>query len=371
MILLDNLLPLNLECNLAIVPAVIGAIGTVASAGISAASNSSANRKNQSINQMNNDFNAREAEKAREFQLAMWNRQNEYNTPANQRKLRSEAGYNPYFGFDESTGTAGSVGSTSQASAAQPLQVNPMDYSSLASGLARAAQMSYEARQSNATTDNLQSQKDVNQAQAYQLLSNIDWGKLSPEYRKWLRDTGLQRAQLNYDTDRQNLENLRWTNKIQRAQRTDIMLSNESKRILNKYLDQSEQLRLNVSAAQYYDMMAAGHLKYQQVKESIAKQILMQKQGTWYDSMTDQNRLSYKESLAIADDYISAMSTQYESQTAYNMGFGSKGFEAGRSDAESKSFRSLIDRWNYNKRYYEEGLNTIGTIGNAVGSVRR
>ena len=379
MILLDKLLPLNLECNFAIAPALLGAIipaaigaaGTVTSSAISGISNSATNRKNQSINQMNNEFNAREAEKARQFQLEMWNKTNEYNSPVNQRKLRSEAGYNPYFGFDESTGTAGSVGSTSQASAAQPLQVNPMDYSSLANGLARAAQMSYEARQSNAMTDNLQSQKDVNQAQAFQLLSNIDWGKLSPQYRKWLRDTGLQRAQLNYDTDRQNLENLRWTNKIQRAQRTDIMLSNESKRILNKYLDQSEQLRLNVSAAQYYDMMAAGHLKYQQVKESIAKQILMQKQGTWYDSMTDQNRLSYKQALSIADDYISAMSTQYESQTAYNMGFGSKGFEAGRRDAESKSFRSLMDRWNYNKRFYEEGLNTLRTVGNAVGSVRR
>ena len=261
MILLDKLLPLNLECNFAIIPAAIAAIGTVAGTALNGLSTSSANRQNKQTNQMNNEFNAREAEKARAFQLDMWNKQNAYNTPANQRNLRSEAGYNPYFGFDESTGTAGSVGSTSQASAAQPLQVNPMDYSSLASGLARAAQMSYEARQSNAMTDNLQSQKDVNQAHTYQLMSNIDWGKLSPDYRNWLRDTGLQRAQLNYDTDRQNLENLRWTNKIQRAQRTDIMLSNESKRILNKYLDQSEQLRLNVSAAQYYDMMAAGPLR--------------------------------------------------------------------------------------------------------------
>ena len=371
MILLDRLLPLNLECSFAIIPAVIGAIGAVAGAGISAASNSSANRKNQSINQMNNEFNAREAEKARQFQLDMWNKQNEYNTPSNQRKLRSQAGYNPYFGFDESTGVAGSVGSTSQASAAQPLQVNPMDYSSLANGLARAAQMSYESRQSNAMTDNLQSQKDVNQAQAYQLMSNIDWGKLSPEYRKWLRDTGIQRAQLNYDTDRQNLENLRWTNMIQRAQRTEIMLSNDSKRILNKYLDQSEQLRLNVSAAQYYDMMAAGHLKYQQCKESIAKQILMQKQGTWYDSMSDRNRLDYRIALALSDDYIAAMSAQYESESGYYQGFGSKSFEAGRSDASSKTFKSLIDRWNYSKRYYEEGLKTIHTVGNAIGSIRR
>ena len=79
---------------------------------------------------------------------------------------------------------------------------------------------------------------------------------------------------------------------IQKAQRTDLLLSNDTKRILNKYLDQSEQTRINVMAAQYYDMMASGHLKYQQCKESIAKQILMAKQGTWYDSMSDK-RVSF------------------------------------------------------------------------------
>ena len=74
---------------------------------------------------------------------------------------------------------------------------------------------------------------------------------------------------------------------------------------------------------------------------------------------------------ALADDYIAAMSTQYESQTSYNMGFAQKAQEAGVRDAESKSFKSLIDRWNYNKRYYEEGLNTIGVIGNVIGAIRR
>lgn len=372
LLILDHLFPLNLSCSYAFVPALIAAGAALASSAIGAASNSSANSKNMSINQMNNEFNAREAEKARAFQLDMWNRENAYNTPFKQRQRFAEAGLNPYLMMDgSSSGNASGTGSTSQASAAQPLQVNPMDYSSLASGLARAAQMSYEATQSNAVAENLQSQKDVNQAQVHQIFSNIDWGKLSPQYRKWLRDTGLQRAQLNYDTDKQNLENLRWTNKIQRAQRTELMLSNESRSILNKYLDQSEQLRLNVSAAQYYDMMAAGHLKYQQCKESIAKQILMHKQGTWYDSMSDRNRLDYKKALALADDYISAMSAQYESESGYYQGFGSKSFEAGRYDASSKTFRSLMDRWNYNKRYYEEGLKTIHTVGNAIGSIRR
>ena len=81
----------------------------------------SANNKNISQNQMNNDFNAREAQKARDFQLEMWNNQNEYNSPANQRRLLAEAGYSPYLGYDSNTGVAGSTGSTSQGQAAAPL----------------------------------------------------------------------------------------------------------------------------------------------------------------------------------------------------------------------------------------------------------
>lgn len=353
--------------DVAIIPALIGAVGAIGGAALGAASNN----KNISQNQMNNEFNAREAQKARDFQLEMWNRQNEYNSPANQRRLRAEAGYNPYLGYDSNAGVAGSTGGTSQAQAASPLAVNPEVYSNLGSQLARAGQMIYEERESNARTKALQGQADVTRAQAMQVFSNVDWGKLSPDYRKWMRETGLQRAQLDYDTNKQNLQNLRWSNLLQMAERTNLLLSADTKRTLNKYLDQSEQTRINVMAAQYYDMMASGHLKYQQCKESIAKQLLMSKQGTWYDSMTNKNNLDYRNALALADDYIAAMSTQYESQTAYNMGFGQKAQEAGRRDAESKSFKSLIDRWNYNKRYYEEGLRTIGVIGNAIGSIRR
>ena len=85
-IALEQLMPSN-GYDLAIVPALIGAIGAIGGAALGAASNN----KNISQNQMNNEFNAREAQKARDFQLEMWNRQNEYNSPANQRGLRAEA----------------------------------------------------------------------------------------------------------------------------------------------------------------------------------------------------------------------------------------------------------------------------------------
>lgn len=364
-VVLNQLLPSN-GYDIAIVPALIGAIGALGGAALGAASNN----KNLSQNQMNNEFNALEAQKARDFQLEMWNKQNEYNSPVNQRRLRAEAGYNPYLGYDSNTGVAGSTGSTSQASAASPLSINPEVYSELGSQLGRAGQLLYQERESNARTKALQGEAEVSRAQSMMFLSNIDWGKLSPEYKKWMRETGLQRAQLDYDTNKQNLQNLRWTNLLQKAERVNLLLSAKTKRILNKYLDQSEQLRINVMAAQYYDLMASGHLKYQQCRESIAKQLLYTKQGTWYDSMSNMNNLEYHNALSFADDYISAMSTQYQSATSYNMGFAQGAEEAGKRDAESRSFKSLIDRWNYNKRYYEEGLRTIGVIANAIGAVR-
>ena len=76
-VVLNQFLPSD-GYDIAIIPALIGAVGAIGAAGLGAA----ANNKNAAQNQMNNDFNAREAQKARDFQLEMWNKQNEYNSPS-------------------------------------------------------------------------------------------------------------------------------------------------------------------------------------------------------------------------------------------------------------------------------------------------
>ena len=50
-------------------------VGPVASTIGGAVSTNKTNKTNMAINQMNNDFNAAEAQKARDFQLDMWNRE--------------------------------------------------------------------------------------------------------------------------------------------------------------------------------------------------------------------------------------------------------------------------------------------------------
>ena len=194
-LLLDQLLPLNSSCFVQFGIAPLVAAGLIAGAGSligNTVGTVSSNSKNMKINKMNNEFNAREAEKARQYQTEMWNKTNEWNSPKNVRKRLQAAGYNPYLGMDSSNvGTAQSVGSSSPASAASPIQNNPLQFDGIQNALSTAIQMDNATKVSNAEVSNLQGQKSLSDAQAADTLSNIDWYKLTPEYRNWLQATGM------------------------------------------------------------------------------------------------------------------------------------------------------------------------------------
>ena len=173
----DNFLILSVLDPLSAVGLGLGAVSSVGNIWGSARSNS----QNMKINRMNNEFNAREAEKARQYQSEMWNKTNAWNSPKNVRKRLEEAGYNPYLGMDSSNvGTASNVGSSSTASAASPIQNNPVQFDGFQNALSTAIQMSNSTKVSNAEVDNLQGQKNLSDAKAADTLSNIDWYKLTP-----------------------------------------------------------------------------------------------------------------------------------------------------------------------------------------------
>ena len=194
-LLLDHLIQLNDSFLILSGPGVLNAIGL----GLGAVSgfgnifsSARSNSQNMKINRMNNEFNAREAEKARQYQTEMWNKTNEWNSPKNVRKRLQEAGYNSYLGLDSSNvGTAQSAGSSSSASAASPIQNNPVQFDGFQNALSTAIQMSNSTKVSNAEANNLQGQKGLADAQAAATLSGIDWYKFSPAYRNWLQSTGI------------------------------------------------------------------------------------------------------------------------------------------------------------------------------------
>lgn len=334
-----------------------GAVSSIGNVFTSARSNS----QNMKINRMNNEFNAREAEKARQYQSEMWNKTNDWNSPKNVRKRLQEAGYNPYLGLDSSNvGTAQSAGSSSPASAAPPIQNNPVQFDGFQNALSTAIQMSNLTKVSNAEVNNLQGQKGLADAQAASTLSGIDWYKFTPEYRNWLQTTGMARAQLSFNTDKQNLENMQWINKIQRAQRTDILLSNQAKHIINKYLDDSQSLQLKLLANQSFQAFASGRLSLKQCKTEVTKQLMNMAE-------TEGKKISNKVASETVDQLIGALQWQYSADEMFFRGYAGYAREAGKSHGKGDVAKGKHDEYNYNSRYWNTAIESLGRIGTSIG----
>lgn len=251
---------------------LFGGIGSVVSGAIGAKTTSDTNKTNLKINQMNNDFNAREAQKARDFQLDMWNRENEYNSASSQRKRREEAGYNPYMG-DAQAGTATGMSGTSAATAAGALSQVPYtpDFQSVGVNLASALKMMSEKKQTDIENLNM---SDLLRSQIWQNIGATDWRNASPEARAYNLSQGRKAAELGMASLEENLSNQRWSNNLLVANIANSLLDAEAKTVMNKYLDENQRAELNIKAANYEYLIMSGQMKRQEVKNLIADEIL-------------------------------------------------------------------------------------------------
>lgn len=320
------------------------------------------NQMNYKINQMNNQFNERMAMQQRDFQEYMWNKENAYNTASAQRQRLEEAGLNPYLMMTGgSAGTAGSVGSGATASSSGNAVMQPFqaDYSGIGASIGNIFQ--YELMQSEKSQ--LQGARQLADAKAMETLSNIDWGKLTDETRGYLKSTGLARAKLGYAKEQQEVDNLAMTGLIMRAQRSGMLLDNEAKCVLNKYLDQQQQLDLNVKAADYYQRMAAGYVSYAEAKKAIAEEALAAARARG-------QRISNSIASRIAESQISANIAANESTAAFHN--EELRLHLPQDNARSRNiekwYRSRNEKNRY--RYYDsDKWVEYGTsIGNTIGN---
>lgn len=320
------------------------------------------NQMNYKINQMNNQFNERMAIQQRNWQENMWNKENAYNTASAQRQRLEEAGLNPYLmmnggsaGVAQSAGT-GSAASSSGNAVMQPFQA---DYSGIGSSIGNIFQ--YELLQSEKSQ--LQGAKQLADAKAMETLSNIDWGKLTNETRDYLKSTGLARAQLGYAKEQQEADNMAMTGLIMRSQRSGMLLDNEAKGILNKYLDQQQQLDLNVKAADYYQRMSAGYLSYAEAKKALAEEALAA-------ARTRGQNISNKVASRIAESQIAANIAANESAAAFHNEELRLGLS--QDNARSKNVESWYrarNEKNKHKYFDSDKYVQYGTsIGNTIGN---
>jgi hypothetical protein len=320
------------------------------------------NQMNYKINQMNNQFNERMAIQQRNWQENMWNKENAYNTASAQRQRLEEAGLNPYLmmnggsaGVAQSAGTGASASSSGSA-VMQPFQA---DYSGIGSSIGNIFQ--YELMQSEKSQ--LQGARQLADAKAMETLSNVDWGKLTDETRNYLKSTGLARAQLGYAKEQQEADNMAMTGLIMRAQRSGMLLDNEAKGILNKYLDQQQQLDLNVKAADYYQRMSSGYLSYAAAKKALAEEALAA-------ARTRGQNISNKVAERIAESQIAANIAANQSAAAYHNEELRLGLP--QDNARSRNIEEWYRSRNEKKKYKyfdsDKWVDYGTSIGNTIGN---
>lgn len=345
---------------------LFGGIGSVISGAVGAKTTADTNKTNLKINQMNNDFNAREAQKARDFQLDMWNRGNQYNSASSQRKRLEEAGYNPYMS-DAQAGNAIGMSGTSSASAAGAAPQLPYtpDFQSVGVNLASALKMMSEKKQTDIENLNM---TDLLRSQIWQNLGATDWRNASPEARAYNLAQGRRAAELGMASLEENLSNQRWSNNLLVANISNALLDADTKTILNKYLDQQQLAELNIKAANYEYLVMSGQMKRQEINNLIAEEIETYARANGYKL---QNNILRQTS----DDIIRATNnTNFYFGSYYH----SRAFNAGadafhdssilRSTAGSAAEHYKQSAFDTKLQPWRESLNSVNMLFNGIGS---
>lgn len=345
---------------------LFGGVGSVISGAIGAKSTADTNKTNLKITQMNNDFNAREAQKARDFQLDMWNRENEYNKASSQRKRLEDAGYNPYMS-DAQAGTAAGMSGTSAAAAAGALPQVPYtpDFQGVGVNLASALKMMSEKKQTDIENLNM---SDLLRSQIWQTLGATDWRNASPEARAYNLSQGRKAAELGMSSLEENLSNQRWSNNLLVANIANSLLDAEAKTVMNKYLDQNQQAELNIKAANYEYLVMSGQMKRQEVNNLIAEEILT------YAKANGQN-ISNHIALKTANGLVRATNnTNFYFGSYYRSRLPNAAFDAFhdssilRSRAGSAAEGYQQSRFDTKLQPWREAVNSANMIFNGIGS---
>ena len=345
---------------------LFGGVGSVISGAVGAKTTSDTNKTNLKINQMNNDFNAREAQKARDFQLDMWNKENEYNKASSQRKRLEEAGYNPYMS-DAQAGTAAGMSGTSAASAAGAVPQIPYtpDFHSVGVNLASALKMMSEKKQTDIENLNM---SDLLRSQIWQNIGATDWRNASPEARAYNLSQGRKAAELGMASLEENLSNQRWSNNLLVANIANSLLDAESKTVMNKYLDENQRAELNIKAANYEYLIMSGQMKRQEVNNLIADEILTyakangqkisnriaQETADKLIEATNNTNLYFGDYYGSRDNYFRQDAFHDSSILRSNAGSAAEGYQQSRFDTKMQPWR--------------EAINSANMIFNGVGS---
>lgn len=263
---------------------LLGSVGGIASSALNGVTSllgtSSANKANKQLNQMNNEFNANEALKNREWQEEMYNK---YYSPSALASQYRSAGFNPALMMG--TGVNGmSGGSAASASSAAPMQAPQIDFSQLGDQMFNAPTADAQIRNHDASTRQINAMAANQEAQnvyasskyAYELWKAMDDAGISNETRRKLgMDNFITSMALDAKVSRERLQNER----IQSQIHTDLSQAalngvNAALGKLNiRSFNETLKARIAESYANAYASYAAGSLSKENAKLSFQQRL--------------------------------------------------------------------------------------------------
>ena len=253
-----------------IAPLVLGGIiaagASLAGNAIGASSQNKTNETSKEIAEMNNKFNAEQAQLQRDWQEDMWNKNNEYNSP----QAMISRGLNPYIGSNVGAGVSKAPASGGAAASSAPppsLQAFRPDFSDVGSSLASMAQA--RAAMLNAEQNAALTPYKIAQIRGATDYRNIGVG----ESGYWNASSGRRSALLDQSKEYQELKNMEFAGRLTSAQESQILLDSKAQQILNKYLDEQQQADLFIKGQTLANLYAQGALSEAQYKNQMAQAV--------------------------------------------------------------------------------------------------
>ena len=278
--------PLMGHSEKCIAPLILGGIiaagASLAGNAIGAASQSKTNDTSKEIAEMNNQFNAEQAQLQRDWQEKMWNKNNEYNSP----QAMISRGLNPFIGSSVGAGVSkspASGGAAASAAAPPSLQAFRPDFSDVGTALASMAQA--RAAMINAEQNAALTPYRINQILGDTNYRNIGVGQSG----YWNSTTGRRSALLDQSKEYQELKNMEFAGRLTSAQEAQILLDSKAQQILNKYLDEQQQADLFIKGQTLANLYAQGSLTEAQYKSEMAKAV---KTAAETNGIRIQNRIA-------------------------------------------------------------------------------
>nr|DAI21978.1 MAG TPA: Putative minor capsid protein [Microviridae sp.] len=245
---------------------IIAAGASLAGNIIGSSSQSETNETSKEIAEMNNKFNAEQAQLQRDWQEDMWNKNNEYNSP----QALISRGLNPFIGSNVGAGVSKSPASGGAVASASPppsLQAFRPDFSDIGAALASMAQ-------ARAAMMNAEQNAALTPYRMQEILGNTNYRNIGiGQSGYWNASTGRRSAFLDQSKEYQELKNMEFAGRLTSAQEAQILLDAKAQQILNKYLDVQQQADLFIKGQTLANLFAQGALTMAQYENQMAQAV--------------------------------------------------------------------------------------------------